>query len=272
MLGGPCRRLCLLLLLIPCTSPSAPERVGTSRQLDYHRLCAAKERGGCSHWEGLSCGEVDAILLNVRRYEQQIQTDDAQPVASPVTSRAPSSLAAVQAGASPRIHLRPPAPAGKETYSHSTAPAASPASRRMDILKGGVKGGVGQQGASAAKADSHGARNQLPAPHTQALAQEQQARKRQSARPSSAAAKPEGNMAASSGSHKVASFPVVDKDGHTKYRLGDGLEPSPAFPRGRSTSLLLFQPHSCLSPLLLLQSCWVFLSCVACCRSAQCVR
>lgn len=84
----------LFLAAIESTAPASPgsATAGTG-QLDYHRRCQPKERGGCSHWEGLSCGEVDSILLNVRRYEKQAQHQDLpMGVASSPISLAPSSM------------------------------------------------------------------------------------------------------------------------------------------------------------------------------------
>jgi len=85
--------LVLFVASIRSTAPSQGSAGAAGAGLDYHRRCQPKERGGCSHWEGLSCGEVDSILLNVRRYEKQAQ-NQAEPmcVASSPISLAPASL------------------------------------------------------------------------------------------------------------------------------------------------------------------------------------
>ena len=232
-------RCVLLLALIQATAPSGPG-FPLPTQYDYHRNCQPKEGGGCSHWDGLACGEVDAILLNVRRYEEQNQdfpqeASMAQASMPMMTdnngeprSRAPmrSNHAAEGLNAqSPRRAVN-----AREQYQRQLAPqpltqtgaAAAPASRTTGLFKPGD----GQHAATRSAADGEHTM------HSSLAGQTQHARTRQSGR-TGADGKMEAQMAKGSSSAKVTSFPVVDTDGHTKYRLGDGLEPSPAFPRGR---------------------------------------
>ena len=229
-----CVRMLVLLAAIESTPPPhgaacppATPRVGF--EVDYHRNCRTKERGGCSHWEGLSCTEVDAILHNVRRYEKQVH-QDSQPEAA-----ASTTAALTPAENDGRLPLRGSLAEHKTRGHHSQYsmhdsgqyhqwPPPQPSTDAMPQAPAASRG-LFQPLAGQAP----------PPPHTYETAtqesvaalehsQTQHARLRQSAR-----TRPENARS----SAKVASFPVVDTDGHTKYRLGDGLEPSPAFPRGR---------------------------------------
>lgn len=246
-------QIALFLIVIDSTAPvQYPESgaIPTTAQLDYHRHCRPKERGGCMHWEGLSCSEVDAILQNVRRFERQA----CHPVvASSPISLAPSSLPPAAnsdarahipqsgkfvcdtlAAQSPRIReqfQRPPpppplTPLNETVYLHAVA---SPAPRTTGLSKPG--GGHHMTGHPAAALNTNHQLNNPGPLHMQ----QQHSRKRHDTR-ASTGAKMEEKLATGGSSTKVASFPVIDTDGHVKYRLGDGLEPSPAFPRGRSVA------------------------------------
>ena len=232
----------LALAVLQGTAPSSP---GANPNFDYHRSCQQQRRdSGCSHWEGLSCGEVDAILQNVRKYEKEAQhhTRGAPAASSPI-SLAPSSQPPAGADTGPRLPLRSaqvgngvPSPSprhaqpGREQYKRpslqpltETVPysARSSPSRATGLVK---------------SASMQNVRREAPIPRVQSASnvvglQLPQAARRPGAKGSVGGR--ESLSVASGGAIKASSFPVVDTDGHTKYRLGDGLEPSPAFPRGR---------------------------------------
>ena len=241
----------VLLTLFDTSALSAPgAEVPT---FDYHRLCKPSE-GRCAHWEGLSCGEVDAILLNVRRYEKQVASQShADVVSSPISLAPPSLPPAADAAtdARPRMVLRGShaseglaVQAPRHILSGSDRQPAAPLQQpSMDgVLSQGPDRGSGPscQATGLSQADGQQAPTRAGAQATAQVTRQHFASpasiNAQQARTRNMRAGTNANQIATGRSNKAASFPVVDTDGHTKYRLGDGLEPSPAFPRGRCVS------------------------------------
>ena len=237
---------CLVaLVVLQSTAPSSP---ADNSVLDYHRSCQRRRGSGCCHWEGLSCAEVDAILNNVRRYEKEAQqhAGGERAVASSPISLAPSSQPPAGADAGAQLPLRNSGRAGNAVVRHTlqsreqqTRPSQQPLTEKAPYSARSPS--TRASGLFKSASMQHVAREaQLPrvhsAHHIGAASggglQVPQAVRRPSAR-ASAGGRMEATVASGGSSSKVASFPVVDADGHTKYRLGDGLEPSPAFPRGR---------------------------------------
>jgi hypothetical protein len=251
------RTLRVVLVLVAlqgmAPSPPSPPSAPSAAQPDHHRFC--NREGKCAHWEGLTCPEVDAILNNVRRFEKQVLHHVVAPggVASSPISLAPSSVSAgaeAAADTRPRMALRGSHAGEGLVVQHPRhalplrdLPAPPQPQPLVPAARSGSAGSLLARTAPSLTADGHAYTNQPGLQDaTRAASQSgavpsQLALAKGAGRAVASGGKPDGKAAAACGkSNKVASFPVIDTDGHAKYRLGDGLEPSPAFPRGRSVA------------------------------------
>jgi hypothetical protein len=251
------RTLRVVLVLVAlqgmAPSPPSPPSAPSAAQPDHHRFC--NREGKCAHWEGLTCPEVDAILNNVRRFEKQVLHHVVAPggVASSPISLAPSSVSAgaeAAADTRPRMALRGSHAGEGLVVQHPRhalplrdLPAPPQPQPLVPAARSGSAGSPLARTAPSLTADGHAYTNQPGLQDaTRAASQSgavpsQLALAKGAGRAVASGGKPDGKAAAACGkSNKVASFPVIDTDGHAKYRLGDGLEPSPAFPRGRSVA------------------------------------
>ncbi len=252
---SPCTlRVVLVLVALQGMAPSPPSpAMAVSAQPDYHRFCTRE--GKCAHWEGLTCPEVDVILNNVRRYEKQVLHNVVAPggVASSPISLAPSSVPAgaeAAADTRPRMALRGSHAGDGLVVQHPRhapplrdIPAPPQPQALVPAARSGSAGSPLARTAPSLTVDGQAYTNQPGLQDATRAASQPGAMPSQLALAKGAGGavasggKPDGKAAAACGkSNKVASFPVIDTDGHAKYRLGDGLEPSPAFPRGRSVA------------------------------------
>ena len=140
-----------------------------------------------------------------------------------------------------------PAPPPRDRLAPAPKPLEAAAPAYAPAVRGGsdaaasplARTALSQTGAGHAPAPP-GSQDAARAAVESGVVPSQHAPAKEAGRAGASGGRPEGKTAAAASgkSSKVASFPVVDTDGHTKYRLGDGLEPSPAFPRGRSLAAL----------------------------------